>query len=179
MEPSPISPYGVTKLVGELYARVCGRVYGLENVSLRYFNVFGPRQDPTSQYSGVLSRFITALLTGKQPVVFGDGEQSRDFTYVANVVDASLRACEAEGASGKVFNVGCSTRFTLNETLKLLRRISGKEIGAVYDPPRTGDIKDSQADITLASEILGYKPRVGFEEGLRHTWEWYASRLSQ
>jgi UDP-glucose 4-epimerase len=179
MEPSPISPYGVTKLVGELYARVCGRVFGLENVSLRYFNVFGPRQDPTSQYSGVLSRFITALLTGKQPVVFGDGEQSRDFTYVANVVDASLRACEAEGASGKVFNVGCSTRFTLNETLKLLRRISGKEIGAVYDPPRTGDIKDSQADITLASEILGYKPRVGFEEGLRHTWEWYASRLSQ
>src|SRR5262245_43646671 len=136
MEPSPISPYGVTKLVGELYARVCGRVYGLENVSLRYFNVFGPRQDPTSQYSGVLSRFITALLSGKQPVVYGDGEQSRDFTYVANVVDASLRACEAPAASGKVFNVGTGGRFTLNETLRLLGKISGKNAEAQYDPPR-------------------------------------------
>jgi nucleoside-diphosphate-sugar epimerase len=175
MEPSPISPYGVTKLVGELYARVCGRVYGLENVSLRYFNVFGPRQDPTSQYSGVLSRFISALLSGKQPVVYGDGEQSRDFTYVGNVVDASLRACEASGASGKVFNVGTGTRFTLNQTLRLLEQISGKNARAQYDPPRTGDIRDSQADISLAREILGYRPAVGFEEGLRRTWEWYAS----
>jgi nucleoside-diphosphate-sugar epimerase len=177
MEPSPISPYGVTKLVGELYARVCGRVYGLENVSLRYFNVFGPRQDPTSQYSGVLSRFITAMLSDKQPVVYGDGEQSRDFTYVANVVDASLRACEASGASGKVFNVGTGHRFTLNETLRLLGRISGKNAHAQYDPPRTGDIRDSQADISLANEILGYQPNVGFEEGLTRTWEWYASTL--
>jgi len=175
MEPSPISPYGVTKLVGELYAQVCGRVYGLENVSLRFFNVFGPRQDPTSQYSGVLSRFITALLSGNQPVIFGDGEQSRDFTYVENVVDACLRACEAPGASGKVFNVGTGTRFSLNETLRLLGKISGKNAKAKYDPPRTGDIRDSQADITLAKKILGYQPGVQFEEGLRRTWEWYAT----
>ena len=177
MEASPISPYGVTKLTGELYMRVCGRVYGLENVSLRYFNVFGPRQDPTSQYSGVLSRFIAALLAGNQPVIFGDGEQSRDFTYVANVVDASLRACEAEGASGKVFNVGTGERFTLNETLRLLEKISGKPTQARYDPPRTGDILHSQADISLAKRILGYQPGVGFEEGLKRTWEWYASSL--
>src|SRR5678815_5783440 len=179
MEPSPISPYGVTKLVGELYARVCGRVYGLENVSLRYFNVFGPRQDPTSQYSGVLSRFITAILGGNPPVVFGDGEQSRDFTYVANVVDASLRACEAAGASGKVFNVGTGGRFTLNETLRLLEKISGKQAHAKYDPPRVGDISDSQADISLAREVLGYQPKVTFEEGLKRTWEWYASTASK
>ena len=175
MDPSPISPYGVSKLVGELYARVCGRVYGLENVSLRYFNVFGPRQDPTSQYSGVLSRFITALMSGTQPVVFGDGEQSRDFTYVANVVDASLRACEAEGASGRVFNVGTGQRFTLNETLALLGRISGRDVHARYEGPRTGDIRDSEADISLAREILGYRPSVVFEEGLKKTWEWYAA----
>jgi len=175
MEPSPISPYGVTKLVGELYAQVCGRVYGLENVSLRFFNVFGPRQDPTSQYSGVLSRFITALLSGNQPVIFGDGEQSRDFTYVENVVDACLRACVAPGASGKVFNVGTGTRFSLNETLRLLGKISGKNAKTKYHPPRSGDIRDSQADITLAKKILGYQPGVQFEEGLRRTWEWYAT----
>ncbi len=175
MEPAPISPYGVTKLVGELYAQVCGRVYGLENVSLRYFNVFGPRQDPTSQYSGVLSRFITALLDGQQPLVFGDGEQSRDFTYVANVVDATLRACEAPGASGKVFNVGTGERFTLNETLRLLGKISGKSAQAQYAPPRTGDIRDSQADISLARKILGYQPSVAFADGLKRTWEWYAA----
>ncbi len=175
MEPAPISPYGVTKLVGELYAQVCGRVYGLENVSLRYFNVFGPRQDPTSQYSGVLSRFITALLEGKPPSVFGDGEQSRDFTFVDNVVDATLRACEAPGASGKVFNVGTGERFTLNETLRLLGKISGKNAQAKYDPPRTGDILHSQADISLARKILGYQPSVAFAEGLKRTWEWYAA----
>jgi nucleoside-diphosphate-sugar epimerase len=173
MQPSPISPYGVTKLVGEMYAQVFGRVYGLENVSLRYFNVFGPRQDPTSQYSGVLSRFILALLDSAQPVVFGDGEQSRDFTYVDNVVDATLRACEAPGASGMVFNVGTSARITLNDTLKLLEKISGKPVRAKYDPPRTGDILHSQADISLGRRVLGYNPRVAFEEGLRKTWEWY------
>jgi UDP-glucose 4-epimerase len=177
MEPSPISPYGVTKLVGELYAQVCGRVYGLENVSLRFFNVFGPRQDPTSQYSGVLSRFITALLAANQPVVFGDGEQSRDFTYVANVVDAVLRACEAPDASGKVFNVGTGSRFTLNQTLGLLEKISGRNAKARYDPPRIGDIRDSQADISLAKKILRYEPTVSFEEGLNRTWEWYASTV--
>jgi len=175
MQPEPISPYGVSKLTGELYAQVFDRVYGLETVSLRYFNVFGPRQDPNSQYSGVLSRFITALLENQPPVVYGDGEQSRDFTYVANVVDATLRSCEAPGASGKVLNVGTGQRFTLNETLRLLGKITGKNATARYDPPRAGDIKDSQADITLARKILAYEPTIGFEEGLRRTWEWYAA----
>jgi UDP-glucose 4-epimerase len=175
MPAVPISPYGVSKLAGEIYAQVCGRVYGLENVSLRYFNVFGPRQDPASQYSGVLSRFITAILEGRQPVVFGDGEQSRDFTYVSNVVDATLRACDAPGASGRVFNVGTGGRFTLNDTLRLLAKISGQTVEARYDPPRAGDILHSQADIGLAREVLGYEPQVGFEEGLRRTYEWYAA----
>ncbi|MGB9403647.1 MAG: SDR family oxidoreductase [Candidatus Acidiferrales bacterium] len=173
MVPQPISPYGVSKFVGELYAQVFGRCYGLENASMRYFNVFGPRQDPTSQYSGVLSRFIFALLDKAQPVVFGDGEQSRDFTYVDNVVDATLRACEAKGASGKVFNGGTGARITLNQVLKLLEKISGKPVRAKYDPPRTGDILHSQADINLARQMLGYNPSVDFEQGLRRTWDWY------
>ena len=175
MAPEPISPYGVTKYVGELYARVFGRVYGLENASVRYFNVFGPRQDPTSQYSGVLSRFMLAILEGQPPVVYGDGRQSRDFTYIDNIVDLTLRACEAGGASGKVFNGGTGARITLNGVLKLLESVTGKKIAARYDPPRTGDILDSQADISLASKILGYEPRVLFEEGLRRTWSWYQS----
>ena len=173
MPAAPISPYGVSKLVGEMYLQVFGRVYGLENVSLRYFNVFGPRQDPSSQYSGVLSRFMLAVLEEEQPVVYGDGEQSRDFTYVDNVVDATLRACEAPGASGLVLNVGTGSRITLNQTLKLLEKISGKPLRAKYDPPRTGDILHSQADISLGRRVLGYEPRVDFEEGLRRTWKWY------
>jgi UDP-glucose 4-epimerase len=179
MRAEPISPYGITKYVGEIYAQVFGRCYGLENVSLRYFNVFGPRQDPTSQYSGVLSRFITALLDRQAPVVYGDGEQSRDFTYVANVVDATLRAAEAPGVSGQVFNVGTGKRFTLNETLELLGKISGRPARAKYDAPRTGDILHSQADIRLAQEMLGYVPSVDFEEGLRRTWAWYASTYAK
>ena len=175
MRPEPISPYGVTKFVGEIYGQVFGRCYGLENVSLRYFNVFGPRQDPGSPYSGVLSRFITALLDSQAATIFGDGEQSRDFTYVANVVDATLRAAEAPGVSGLVFNVGTGVRFTLNQTLELLGKISGRPARAKYDPPRSGDILHSQADIALAREKLGYKPSVDFEEGLRRTWAWYAS----
>jgi len=175
MPPEPISPYGVTKFVGELYAQVFGRAYGLENVSVRYFNVFGPRQDPGSQYSGVLARFALALLEGEAPVVYGDGEQSRDFTFIENVVDETLRACEAPNASGMVFNGGTGARITLNQVLKLLEKITGKKIQAKYEPPRTGDIRDSQADITLARKILGYEPRVNFEEGLRRTWEWYRS----
>lgn len=174
MPTEPISPYGVTKLVGEMYAQVFGRVYGLENASVRYFNVFGPRQDPTSQYSGVLSRFMLAIIEGAAPVVFGDGEQSRDFTYVDNVVDISLRACEAPSASGKVFNGGAGLRISLNDILKLLQKITGKLIRAKYDPPRTGDILHSQADITLAREVLGYRPLTDFEEGLRRTWSWYS-----
>jgi UDP-N-acetylglucosamine/UDP-N-acetyl-alpha-D-glucosaminouronate 4-epimerase len=173
MRPEPISPYGVTKYVGELYAQTFGRVYGLENVSLRYFNVFGPRQDPNSPYSGVLSRFCTAFLEETQPVVFGDGEQSRDFTYIENVVQTNLLACEAPGVSGKVFNVGTGGRFTLNQTLALLCKISGKNLEGKYDPPREGDIRDSQADVTLARELLGYEPRVAFEEGLQRTFDWY------
>ena len=173
MAASPISPYGVTKFVGELYSQVFGRVYALENVSLRYFNVFGPRQDPTSQYSGVLSRFMLALIEGKQPVVYGDGEQSRDFTYVANVVDATLRACDAPGASGGVFNCGTAARITLNQALKELEKISGQPIHAKYDPPRTGDILHSEADLSLARSMLGYVPSVNFTTGLRRTWEWY------
>jgi nucleoside-diphosphate-sugar epimerase len=173
MPADPISPYGITKYVGELYAKVFGRVYGLENACVRYFNVFGPRQDPSSQYSGVLSRFMLAVIEGQQPVVFGDGEQSRDFTFIENIVDETLRACEALGASGMVFNGGTGARITLNQVLKLLEKISGKKIQAKYDPPRTGDIRDSQADISLAQEVLGYKPLVHFEQGLQRTWEWY------
>ena len=175
MPSAPISPYGVTKLAGELYAQVFGRAYGLENTSLRYFNVIGPRQDPTSQYSGVLSRFMLAVIRGESPVVYGDGEQSRDFTYIANVVDVTLRACEAHGSSGMVINGGTGARITLNEVLKLLEKITGKKIKAKYDPPRTGDIKDSQADISRARDLLGYRPIVDFEQGLKLTWDWYAS----
>jgi UDP-glucose 4-epimerase len=173
MQPLPISPYGVTKFVGELYAQVFGRVYGLSNACVRYFNVFGPRQDPTSQYSGVLSRFMLAVIEGQPPVIFGDGEQTRDFTYIDNVVDETLRACEAQDASGKVFNGGTGARISLNQVLKLLEKISGKKIKARYDPPRNGDIRDSQADITLARKVLGYEPSVQFEQGLEKTWEWY------
>ncbi|HXN18077.1 MAG TPA: SDR family oxidoreductase [Candidatus Binatus sp.] len=175
MPADPISPYGITKYVGELYARVFGRVYGLENACVRYFNVFGPRQDPSSQYSGVLSRFMLALIEGQQPVVFGDGEQSRDFTFIENIVDETLRACEAQGASGMVFNGGTGARITLNQVLKLLEKISGKKMQAKYEPPRTGDIRDSQADMSLAQKVLGYKALVHFEEGLQRTWEWYKS----
>jgi nucleoside-diphosphate-sugar epimerase len=173
MTPDPISPYGITKYVGELYAQVFGRMYGLENASLRYFNVFGPRQDPTSPYSGVLSRFILAVLEARSPVVYGDGEQSRDFTYIDNVVDETLRACEARGASGKVFNGGTGARITLNEVLKRLEKIAVQKISATYGPPREGDIRDSQADISLARKVLGYDPRVDFDEGLVRTWNWY------
>jgi nucleoside-diphosphate-sugar epimerase len=178
MQPSPISPYGVTKLVGELYAQVFGRCYGLENACLRYFNVFGPRQDPTSQYSGVLSRFMLAVIEGQPPVVYGDGEQSRDFTYIDNVVDETLRACEANGASGLVFNGGTGARITLNQVLKQLEKITGRKIQAKYDPPRNGDIRDSQADISLARQVLGYQPLVQFEAGLQRTWDWYKSNYA-
>jgi len=175
MQPEPISPYGVTKYAGELYAQVFGRVYGLENASLRYFNVFGPRQDPTSQYSGVLSRFMLAVIEGAPLTIYGDGEQSRDFTYVANIVDETLRACQASDASGKVFNGGTGVRITLNEVVKLMEAITGKKIPVRYEPPRAGDIRDSQAEISLAKKVLGYSPLVTFEEGLRRTWEWYRS----
>jgi nucleoside-diphosphate-sugar epimerase len=173
MQPEPISPYGVAKYAGELYAQMFGRVYGLENVSLRYFNIFGPRQDPDSPYSGVLAKFCTAFLEKTQPLVFGDGEQSRDFTFIENAVAANLLACEAPNASGKVFNVGTGTRVTLNQTLALLANLTGNKLETKYEPPRDGDIRDSQADITQAREVLDYQPLVTFEEGLRRTVEWY------
>lgn len=170
---APVSPYGMSKLTGEMYGQVFYRVYGLEFVSLRYFNVFGPRQDPRSPYSGVLSLFTAALMRGTQPTVNGDGEQSRDFTYVANVVQANLLACCASGAAGLAINVGTGNRYTLNQTLALLQGITGRRALAKYGPPRSGDIRDSQADITRARQVLGYEPRIGFKEGLRLTWEWF------
>ena len=179
MQPAPISPYGITKYVGELYGQVFTKIYGLETASIRYFNVFGPRQDPSSQYSGVLSRFMLAVLEGKPPVIFGDGEQSRDFTYVDNVVDETLRACEAQGAPGNVFNGGTGARITLNQVIALLEKITGRKIGASYQGPRAGDIRDSQADVTLARDVLGYRPLVNFEEGLRRTWAWYSKEYQQ
>lgn len=179
MQASPISPYGLTKYVGEIYAQVFGRVYGLENTSVRFFNVFGPRQDPTSQYSGVLSRFMLAAIQGKQPVIYGDGEQSRDFTYIDNIVDETLRACEAPDASGKVFNGGTGARITLNEVIKVLERVTGERIVAKHEASRTGDIRHSQADVALAAKALGYRPSVDFEEGLRRTWEWYRNRYGR
>ena len=173
MQPQPISPYGVTKFVGELYSQTFGRCYGLENASLRYFNIFGPRQDPSSPYSGVLAKFCTAFLEDTQPVVFGDGEQTRDFTFVENAVQANLLACEAANVSGKVFNVGVGGRVSLNSVLRELAKITGKTLEAKYEPPRDGDIRDSQADISQAQELLGYDPQVSFEEGLASTFQWY------
>jgi nucleoside-diphosphate-sugar epimerase len=181
MLPDPLSPYAVAKLVGEYYCQVFTRVYGLETVSLRYFNVFGPRQDPGSQYSGVVSRFISTLLSGEQPVIFGDGEQSRDFTYIDNVVAANLSAASANDAAGKVINVANGERITLNELLAELKDLTGKqEVTAEYREPRVGDVKHSLADITLARKFLGYESKVGLREGLQRTIDWWKnSRFSR
>lgn len=175
---APISPYGVSKQVGEIYGRVFQELYGLEFVELRYFNVFGPRQDPGSPYSGVLSIFNAALLSGRQPTVYGDGEQSRDFVYVGNVVEANLLASEATGAPGHAFNIGTGVRSTLNQTLALLGKITGRPAAAKYAAAREGDIRDSQANTRLAKEVLGYRPHVSFEEGLKETWEWFSANSS-
>jgi nucleoside-diphosphate-sugar epimerase len=175
MTPAPISPYGVSKLTGEVYGQLFQRIYGLEFVGLRYFNVFGPRQDPSSPYSGVLSMFNAAVLSGAHPTIYGDGEQSRDFIFVRNVVEANLLACTASDAAGLVFNVGTGNRYTLNQTLQLLGKISGMPANAKYCPAREADIRDSQADIAQARQILGYDPVIGFEAGLKNTWEWYCS----
>ena len=175
MQPVPISPYGVSKYVGELYAQTFGRCYGLENVCLRYFNIFGPRQDPDSPYSGVLSRFSTAFLDATTPVVFGDGEQTRDFTFVDNAVQANILACEAPSASGRTFNIGTGHAVSLNQVLQMLQKVSGKTLETKYEPSREGDIRDSLADIRLAKEFLGYEPTVMFEEGLERTYAWYQS----
>jgi nucleoside-diphosphate-sugar epimerase len=180
MRPDPLSPYAVAKLVGEYYCQTFTRVYGLETVSLRYFNVFGPRQDPSSHYSGVISRFIDALLSGERPTIYGDGEQSRDFTYVSNVVDANLRAAESGQASGNVINVANGVRVTLNSLLETLKNLTGNpEAQAEYLAPRKGDVRDSLADISRARSLLSYEPRVGLEDGLRLTMDWWKrSRFS-
>jgi len=174
MRPEPLSPYAAAKLVGEYYCQVFTRVYNLETVCLRYFNVFGPRQDPSSEYSGVVSRFISALLSDERPVIYGDGEQSRDFTYVSNVVDGNLRAAESPQAVGRVINVATGRQTTLNELLEVLKKITGRtDAEAEYREPRVGDVRHSLADITLARELLGYEPWVGLEEGLRSTLDWW------
>jgi UDP-N-acetylglucosamine/UDP-N-acetyl-alpha-D-glucosaminouronate 4-epimerase len=176
MSPDPLSPYAVAKLVGEYYCRVFTRVYGLETVSLRYFNVFGPRQDPGSQYSGVVSRFISSLLSGERPVIYGDGEQSRDFTYIDNVVGANLKAAEASGASGRVINVANGMRITLNQLLAELKDLTGKhDVEAEYLEPRVGDVRHSLADISMARELLGYESKVDLREGLQRTIDWWKS----
>jgi UDP-glucose 4-epimerase len=174
MAPDPLSPYAVAKLVGEYYCQVFTRVYGLETVSLRYFNVFGPRQDPGSQYSGVVSRFISCLLGNERPVIYGDGEQSRDFTYIENVVAANLNAASATGAVGKVINVANGARITLNELLAELKDLTGKhDVTAEYLEPRVGDVRHSLADITLARNLLNYESKVDLREGLQRTLDWW------
>jgi len=174
MLPDPLSPYAVAKLVGEYYCRVFTRVYGLETVALRYFNVFGPRQDPTSQYSGVVSRFISALLSNGTPTIFGDGEQSRDFTYIDNVVAANLSAADASGASGQIINVANGERITLNQLLAVLKELTGRQdVNAEYAPARIGDVKHSLADNAMARELLGYECKVGLREGLQRTIDWW------
>ncbi len=177
MLPNPLSPYAAAKLFGEYYCQVFTRVYGLETVALRYFNVFGPRQDPSSPYSGVISKFVTALLSGEAPVIYGDGEQSRDFTYIDNVVDANLRAAEAREASGEVINVATGERITLNQLLVELQKIIGANLRPRYAEKRAGDVRHSLADISRARQLLGYEPTVSLAEGLRRTVEWY--RTSQ
>jgi nucleoside-diphosphate-sugar epimerase len=173
MPPAPRSPYAATKAAGEALLAAYSASFPLDTASLRYFNIFGPRQSADNAYAAVIAAFAKSLLAGKHPTIFGDGEQSRDFTYIDNVVDLTLKACEAPGASGKVFNGGTGARITLNEVLKLLEKISGGSTKAKYDPPRTGDILHSQADIQQAGKILGYKPSVNFESGLQRTWDWY------
>jgi len=178
MLPNPISPYAVAKLASEYYLTSFYRCYGLETVSLRYFNIFGPRQDPTSQYSGVLAKFTTQMLKGEQPTCFGDGKQSRDFTYVDNVVRANLLACKADAKEvcGRVFNVAIGERIDLNETFRVLKKLTGFKGELKYGPERAGDVKHSLADLSASKKHLGYKPQVGFEEGLRRTIEWYKTQ---
>jgi nucleoside-diphosphate-sugar epimerase len=173
MPTSPLSPYALQKVIGEQYLQMFTRLYGLETVTIRYFNVFGPRQDPSSPYSGVISVFATALLQNRPPTIFGNGEQTRDFTYVANVVDGVLRACDAPKANGRIINVATAGRISLNQLFETMKRLIGSTVEPVYAETRAGDVSDSQADITLARELLGYEPIVTFEDGLERTVDWY------
>jgi len=173
MPTAPLSPYALQKLVAEQYCQMFTRLYGLETVTIRYFNVFGPRQDPSSPYSGVISLFISALCEGRQPTIYGDGGHTRDFTYVANVVDGVLRACEAKGASGEVINVATGGRISLNQLFHTIRDLVGARVDPIYADPRPGDVRDSQADIGKARRLLGYEPTVSFDEGLKKAVQWY------
>ncbi len=175
MAPAPLSPYALQKLVAEEYCLMFTRLYGLQTVTTRYFNVFGPRQDPSSPYSGVISLFISALCDGRRPTIYGDGEHTRDFTYVANVVDGVLRACTADRASGEVINVATGGRISLNTLFQTIRDLVGATVEPIYADPRAGDVKDSQADISKARRVLGYQPSVSFEDGLAKTVAWYRS----
>jgi nucleoside-diphosphate-sugar epimerase len=172
-----LSPYAVSKFVGEKYLQVFTMTYGLETVSLRYFNIFGPRQDPASQYAAAVPLFITRILRGEAPTIFGDGEQSRDFTYVANVVEANLLACAAPGAAGGVYNIACADRITVNKLVEKINLILGTSVAPVHEDPRPGDIRHSFADIGAAERDLGYRPRLGFEQGLERTIAWYKERM--
>ena len=175
--PDPLSPYALVKLAGEYYGKIFYRLFGVEFVALRFFNVFGPRQNPKSPYTGVMSKFITAYLSGKTPRIFGDGEQSRDFVYVANIVNGTLLACEKPGVAGKVINIGTGVGTTLNQTIKLLNYILDVQVTPQYGPPRLGDVMHSTADISLARSVLGYEPLVSFEEGLRRTVAWLRTEM--
>ena len=173
MPTAPLSPYALQKLVAEQYCQMFTRLYGLETVTIRYFNVFGPRQDPSSPYSGVISLFIRALVDGRRPTIYGDGGQTRDFTYIANVVDGVLRACQAPAASGEVINVATGGRISLNELFQVLKDLTGAGVEPTYEEVRAGDVRDSQADIEKARRLLGYEPIVRFEQGLEKTVEWF------
>ncbi len=176
MLPEPLSPYAAAKLMGEYYCQVFSRVYGLETICLRYFNVFGPRQNPSSTYSGVISRFIDALMTDTKPIIFGDGEQSRDFTYIANVVNANIKAAQSEKGVGEVMNAANGERISLNELLEVLKKITDKpDITAEYQPERKGDVKHSQCSNERAIEFIGYEKLIGLEEGLQNTIDWWKS----
>ncbi|HOK66503.1 MAG TPA: SDR family oxidoreductase [Anaerohalosphaeraceae bacterium] len=177
MLPNPLSPYAAAKLFGEYYCSVFSKIFGLETISLRYFNVFGPYQNPKSQYAAAIPAFVTSILNDRPPTIYGDGEQSRDFTYVENVVEANLLAARAPKTCGEVINIACGQRITLNEVIRLINRILGKDIRPIYAPPRAGDVKHSLADIQKAQKLIGYKPVVSFEEGLRRAIDWYKKNL--
>ena len=174
--PAPASPYAIVKHAGESYCKIFTEIYGLETVSLRYFNIFGPRQDPTSQYSGVIARFLEAYRRGVPPRIEGDGEQTRDFTYVANVVEANLLACSADGIAGELFNIGCGVQTSIRQLAALLGALMQSPLKPVHIAPRQGDVKHSLADISKARRLLGYSPKVGLETGLRHTVDWFMAQ---
>jgi UDP-glucose 4-epimerase len=171
--PCPVSPYAAAKLAGEFYCRAFTATYGMETVTIRYFNVFGPQQDPKSEYAAVIPKFITEMLAGRQPTIFGDGRQSRDFTYIDNIVHGNLLAADARDAVGKTINVACGEQFNLLELMAVINKVLGTKIEPIFAPPRAGDVRDSLADITLARKLLKYEPIVGFEEGLRRTVDYY------